>query len=100
MLKRISILIALIVVVFAVAGVQADSIEDRVDCRGLAEADCQILRDNVEVMDGVSSLHFDMQLDLGVNLGGLMDLLAGERRRRRQVWPLIRQLRTLCKPRR
>ncbi len=75
MLTRISILIAFIVVAFSVAGVQADSIEERVDCRALAEADCQILRDNVQVMDGVHSVHFDMQLDLGVSLGGLMDLL-------------------------
>lgn len=68
-------LIALVILLVAVAGVQADAIEDRVDCRELAEADCQILRDNVEVMDGVSALHFDMLLDLGVDLGGFMDLL-------------------------
>ncbi len=68
-------LIALVLLLVAVAGVQADAIEDRVDCRELAEADCQILRDNVEVMDGVSALHFDMLLDLGVDLGGFMDLL-------------------------
>ena len=75
MLRKLAMLIALVVLMVMVAGVQADSIEDRVDCGELAEADCQILRDNVEVMDGVSSLHFDMQLDLGVNLGGFMDLL-------------------------
>lgn len=68
-------LIALLVLLVTVAGVQADAIEDRVDCRELAEADCQILRDNVEVMDGVSALRFDMQLDLGVDIGGIMDLL-------------------------
>lgn len=75
MLKKVSILIALTVALFSVAGVQAESIEDRVDCRQLAEADCQILRANVQAMDGVYSLHFDMQMDLGVNLSGFMDLL-------------------------
>ena len=75
MLRKIAMLIALVVLLVAVAGVQADAIEDRVDCRELAEADCQILRDNVEVMDGVSALRFDMLMDLGVDLGGILELL-------------------------
>ncbi len=75
MLRKSNMLIALIVLLVAIAGVQADAIEDRVDCHELAEADCQILRANVEVMDGVSALRFDMLLDLGVDLGGFMNLV-------------------------
>ena len=75
MFRKIAMLIALVVMLVSVAGAQADTIEDRVECRELAEADCQILRDNVEVMDGVTALRFDMLLDLGVDLGGFMDLL-------------------------
>jgi hypothetical protein len=75
MFRKLAMLIASVVFAVSVAGVQADSIEDRVDCAQLVEADCQLLRDNVEVMDGVSSLYFDMNLDLGVDLGGFMDLL-------------------------
>lgn len=75
MLRKSTMLIAFVVLLATVAGVQADAIEDRVDCRELAEADCQILRDNVEVMDGVSALRFDMLLDIGVDLGGFMNLL-------------------------
>ena len=67
-------LMALVVVLFSVAGAQADAIDPRVDCRELSEADCQILRDNVKVMDGVTALRFDMQLELGADLGGILEL--------------------------
>lgn len=75
MFRIFAMLIALVVLLVPVTGAQADAIEDRVECRELAEADCQILRDNVEVMDGVTALYFDMLLDLGVDLGGFMNLL-------------------------
>ena len=75
MLRIKTMLIALVVLLVTIAGAQADAIEDRVDCGELAEADCQILRNNVEVMDGVTALRFDMLLDLEVDLGGFMNLL-------------------------
>ena len=75
MLRKITLLIALVALLIPVAGVQASSTDDTVNCRDLVETDCQILRENARVMDDVYGMHFDMLLDLSVNLGGLVDLL-------------------------
>lgn len=75
MLRKFAILVPLIAVIFPVASALADSTDDTVDCRDLADADCQILRDNAAVMADVDGLHFDMLLELTVDLGGFIDLL-------------------------
>lgn len=73
MLKRLTILAALALLLLSVAAVQADSMDDDVFCGDLSDADCQILLDNAEVMDGVYSLQFNMALAMEMGGDGLDD---------------------------
>lgn len=66
MLKRITLLIALGVLLIAVAGVQADSAEDAILCGGLAEADCAIKKSNSAVMDELQA--FAMALSMRMDI--------------------------------
>lgn len=51
MSKKITLLIALVVLLVVAAGAQADSTDDAILCGGLAEADCAIKKSNSAVMD-------------------------------------------------
>ena len=66
MLKRITLLIALVVLLVAVAGVQADSTEDAILCGGLADADCAIKKSNSAVMDELQA--FAMALSMRMDI--------------------------------
>ncbi len=66
MLMRITLLIALVVLLVAVAGVQADSTEDAILCGGLAEADCAIKKSNSAVMDELQA--FAMALSMRMDI--------------------------------
>ena len=68
MLKKLTALVALILLLFSVAAVQADSTYGDVFCGDLSDADCQILLDNAAVMDEVHSLSFTAHLEF--ELGG------------------------------
>ena len=66
MLKKFTLLIALLVLLVAAAGGQADSSEDAVLCGGLAEADCAIKKSNSAVMDELQAfaMALSMQMDI------------------------------------
>ena len=66
MSKKITLLIALVVLLIVVAGVQADSTEDAILCGGLAEADCAIKKSNSEVMDELQA--FAMALSMRMDI--------------------------------
>ncbi len=68
MLKKITLLIALGVLLVAVAGVHADATEDAILCGGLAEADCEIKKSNSEVMDELQA--FAMALSMRMDIEG------------------------------
>ena len=63
MLRKYVILLALIALVFPVAFVQADAMDD-VFCGDLSQGDCQILLDNAAVMDSLNSFALSMSMSL------------------------------------
>ncbi len=67
MLKRFTILIALVLMLTAVLSAQAETMEDGVFCGDLQATDCQILRDNAAVMDQVFSAAIDISMDLATS---------------------------------
>lgn len=66
MSKKFTLLIALLVLLAAVAGVQAESSEDAVLCGGLAEADCALKKSNSAVMDELQA--FAMALSMRMDI--------------------------------
>lgn len=66
MSKKITLLIALVVLLVAVAGVQAGATEEAILCGGLAEADCAIKKSNSAVMDELQA--FAMALSMRMDI--------------------------------
>lgn len=66
MSKKITLLIAIVVLLVAAAGVQADSNEDAILCGGLAEADCALRKSNSAVMDDLHA--FAMTLSMRMDI--------------------------------
>lgn len=71
MRKRITIFIALTMLLMQVIAVQADSMEGDVFCGDLSNADCKILLDNAAAMDEIHSLSFSALFEFGVVGAGL-----------------------------
>ncbi len=63
MLRKYTILIALIALVFPIAFAQADAV-DEVFCGDLSQSDCQILLDNAAVMDSLNSFAVSLSMSL------------------------------------
>ena len=73
MITRWLVIILLVVALMPLAGVSAQTVdENAVFCGDLAEADCQLLKDNYTTMDAVSAFSFDlsMSLDVAESMGG------------------------------
>lgn len=64
MSKRITIFIALTMLLTQMIAVQADSMEGDVFCGDLSNADCKILLDNAAAMDEVFAAAFSMTMDV------------------------------------
>lgn len=66
MSKKITLIIALVVLLVAVAGVQADTTDDAILCGDLAEADCAIKKSNNAVMDDLHAFAMALSMRMDV----------------------------------
>ena len=80
MVRKQLTLLALVILLLPLGLAQADSTDNRQHCGDLSDADCQIILDNIAVMDEVFSLAFlmDMALDVSGDGAGENLQLAGQ----------------------